>query len=274
MKTIVKKPFFTKSFKLIVTPVFACCTLLISLSVDAQVSPPYYDTTYFSNVFGHEKIYRIYLPAGYDTTDQRYPVIYYFHGWGGRYNKDDNANLDYEKIKEIVDKYQLILVMVDGNIDTLEQRPYNVGYHNDVKFQVQMKGYFPEIIDHIDSVYRTITEREHRGIMGFSMGGFISFYLAGKYPDKVSAAVSFAGSPEFFVGYPDNHSLYPVRYTFNNLRQVNTALRNGNSDILYYLNDEVYAGALWDEAVKFKYWKFHGPHMIDELGETKIYEKG
>jgi hypothetical protein len=65
-----------------------------------------------------------------------------------------------------------------------------------------------------------------------------------------------------------------MRYTFNNLRQVNTALRNGSTDILYYLNDEVYEGARWDEAVKFKYWKFAGPHMIDELGETKVYEDG
>ncbi|HEX5153276.1 MAG TPA: alpha/beta fold hydrolase [Parafilimonas sp.] len=274
MKTIALKPVFIRSFLLIVKAVFAYCTLLISPAAVAQVSPPYYDTTYFSKVFGHEKIYRIYLPAGYDTSGQRYPVIYYFHGWGGRYNKDDNANLEYEKIKEIVDKYQLILVMADGNIDTLEPRPYNVGDHNDIKFQVQMKDYFPELIDHIDAVYRTIAERAHRAIMGFSMGGFISFYLAGKYPDKVSAAVSFAGSPEFFAGYPDNHSLYPVRYAFNNLRQVNLVLRNGSLDILYYLNEEVRAGALWDEAVNFQYWKFPGPHMIDEPGETKVYEEG
>ena len=40
-------------------------------------------------------------------------------------------------------------------------------------------------------------------------------------------------------------------------------------DILCYLNDEVYSGALWDEAVKFKYWTFRGPHMIDEPGRNQ-----
>ena len=267
-RTIIK--FHTKNLALAV----AYC-LIFSLPSKAQFyhgAAAYYDTIYFSNVFGHEKIYRIYLPEGYQTSNKRYPAIYYFHGWGGRYNKDDNANLAYNKLKGVVDKYQAILVMVDGNIDTLEPRPYNVGYHEDVKFQVQMKDYFPELINHIDSTYRTISNREHRGIIGFSMGGFISFYLAGKYPDSVSAAVSFAGSPEFFVGYPDNHTLYPMRYSFSNLRQVNLAFRNGTKDILYYLNSEVHDGALWDEKVKMQYWTFDGPHMIDEKGETTVFE--
>ncbi|MFT4152757.1 alpha/beta hydrolase [Parafilimonas sp.] len=248
--------------------------VLTSASCFAQTDEAYTDTTYFSAVFGHEKIYRIYLPQGYTTSGRRYPVIYFFHGWGGRYNKDDNANLAYRKIKEVADTYQTIIVMVDGNIDTTEPRPYNVGYHNDVKFNVQMKDYFPELIGHIDSTYRTLTDRVHRGIMGFSMGGFTGFYLAGKYPDKVSAAVSFAGSPEFFVGYPSSHTLYPNRYTFENLRQVNTALRNGSEDILYFLNEEVHSGALWDEKVQLQYWPFKGPHKMDERGETKVFEKG
>ena len=268
-----------KSHKKNITLTITCCFLFLVFSSSGKTQiydsvAAYSDTAYFSEVFGHEKIYRIYLPEGYSTSNKRYPAIYYFHGWGGGYNKDDNANLAYEKIKGVIDKYKLILVMVDGNIDTLEPRPYNVGYHEDVKFQMQMKDYFPELISHIDSVYRTIPNRNHRGIIGFSMGGFMSFYLAGKYPDKVSAAVSFAGSPEFFVGYPNNHTLYPVRYTFNNLREVNLAFRNGSKDILYYLNNEVHSGAIWDEKVKMEYWAFPGPHMIDKEGETKVFERG
>ena len=75
--------------------------------------------------------------------------------------------------------------MWDGNIDTTEPRPYNTGNHEHVKYRVQMKDYFPELVEHIDSSYRTLPDRQHRGIIGFSMGGFMSFFLAGKYPDKV-----------------------------------------------------------------------------------------
>jgi len=238
----------------------------------SQAYPPFTDTSHFSQVFGHDKFYRLYLPKGYESSGKRYPVIYFFHGWGGRHFKDDNALLNYEGIKLLVDKYQVILVMWDGNIDTTEPRPYNVGYHNDIKFEMQEKDYFPELVSHIDSSYRTLSDRQHRGIIGFSMGGFMSFFLAGKYPDKINAAVSLAGSPEFFVGYPDNHTLYPVRYTFKNLSDVKIRMHNGDSDILYYLNDEVKEGAKW-EGIKLDYWKFHGGHMVDKTGETIVFEK-
>jgi pimeloyl-ACP methyl ester carboxylesterase len=163
------------------------------------------------------------------------------------------------------------MVMWDGNIDEGEPRPYNVGYHEDVKYQVQMTDYFLELVNHIDSHYRTLTGRNHRGIIGFSMGGFMSFFLAGKYPDSIGAAVSIAGSPEFFVGSPDNHSLYPVRFMFKNLQGVNIRMHNGDSDILYFLNQEVHQGALW-QGIPLEYWQFHGGHMVDKPGETKAFE--
>ena len=244
------------------------CAPLLSQSKN---SISYKDTLHYSQVFGHDKYYRLYLPAGYGTEAKKYPVIYFFHGWGGRHFKDESALLNYEKIKTLVDKYQLILVMWDGNIDTTEPRPYNTGNHEHVKYRVQMKDYFPELVEHIDSSYRTLPDRQHRGIIGFSMGGFMSFFLAGKYPDKIIAAVSLAGSPEFFIGHPDNHTLYPVRYMFSNLQDVSIRLHNGDSDILYYLNDEVQQGAKW-EGIPLDYWKFHGGHMVDKPGEIKVFE--
>lgn len=249
-----------------------CMMHFFTMGQGSDSSNAYQDLTHDSKVFGHKKFYRLYLPKGYDSSSKRYPVVYFFHGWGGRHFKDDNAKLEYVKIKQLVDKYQLILVMWDGNIEEWEPRPYNVGNHEDVKFQVQMKDYFPELIDYIDHHYRTLTDRNHRGIIGFSMGGFMSFFLAGKYPDKVCAAVSLAGSPEFFVGKPGSHTLYPVRYTFKNLRDVDIRLHNGNSDILYYLNEEVHAGALWDGKARLKYWTFNGGHMVDDPGETRVFE--
>ncbi len=232
--------------------------------------PPYQDLTHFSRVFQREKSFRLYLPSGYDQGAGHYPVIYFFHGWGGRHYKDDNAKIEYEKLRALVDEFQVILVMWDGNIEENEPRPYNVGNHEDVKYRIQMADYFPELIAHIDGHYRTLTDRQHRGIIGFSMGGFMAFFLAGKFADRISAAVSLAGSPEFFVGYPDLQTLYPVRYTFKNLQGVHLRMHNGDSDILYYLNQEVHQGAIW-EGIPLDYWQFHGPHMIDKPGETGVF---
>ncbi|HEX2394685.1 MAG TPA: alpha/beta hydrolase-fold protein [Bacteroidales bacterium] len=232
---------------------------------------PYKDLVHFSKVFGHNKFYRIYLPDGYESGTQRYPVIYFFHGWGGRHFKDDNALLEYEMIGDLVDKFKLILVMWDGNIEESEPRPYNIGNHKDIKYNIQMKDYFPELVTFIDSAYRTVADRNHRGIIGFSMGGIMSFFLAGKYPHMVCAAVDLAGTPEFFIGYPQNHTLYPLRYTFKNLMDVSTRQHSGDTDILVYLNEEVKKGAEW-EGCPYEFYGFSGGHMVDNPRETKAFE--
>src|SRR5882672_252601 len=152
--------------------IIACTTILFFFSVitgrsqNLADSKPYFDLEHESKVFGHKKLYRLYLPQGYAPSSKHYPVIYFFHGWGGRHFKDDNAKLEYVKLKTLIDKYQVILVMWDGNVDLSEPQPYNVGNYDEVKFNEQMKDYFPELIAHIDSTYRTLTDKQHRGIIG------------------------------------------------------------------------------------------------------------
>jgi enterochelin esterase-like enzyme len=233
---------------------------------------PYTDTSHYSHVFGHNKYYRLYLPKGYDTGVNLYPVIYFFHGWGGRHFKDDNALLEYDMIGDLVDKYQVILVMWDGNMEESEPRPYNIGNHKDIRYRVQMKDYFTELVSHVDTSYRTFSDRNHRGIIGFSMGGIMSFFLAGKYPHRICAAVNLAGTPEFFIGYPENHTLYPVRYTFKNLMEVPVRQHGGDTDILVYLNEEVRKGAAW-EGNPYEFYGFSGGHMIDKPNETTAFDR-
>ena len=250
--------------------------IFFSLDLNAQdisKTGAYTDLSHESKVFGHRKSFRLYLPQGYESSAERFPVIYFFHGWGGRYYKDDSAKLEYEMLKPLIDKYQVILVLWDGNIIEEEPRPYNIGNHEDVKFKVQIKDYFPELVSYIDSTYRTMIDRQHRGIIGFSMGGIMSYFLAGKYPDKICAAANLHGSPEFFIGYPQNHTLYPLRYTFRNLQDVQLLLHNSTNDVLYYLNEEVNKGAHWEEDLHYSYELFPGNHKIDDPGKTEIFEK-
>ena len=228
--------------------------------------------SHFSKVFNREKHYTLYLPNGYDTSQKTYPVVYFFHGWGGRYFKDDSALLEYEMLGDLVDKYQVILIMWDGNIEEIEERPYNVGNHDKVKFDVQMKDYFIELVNHVDSTYRTKNDRNSRGTIGYSMGGYMSYFLSGKYPDMISAAVNMTGSPEFFIGYPNNHTHYPLRYTFSNLTDVKLRFHNSSVGEISPLNREVHQGALWENDLDYQYWEFEGGHMVDKPGETKVFE--
>lgn len=254
--------------------VWLVAAVLAPAFVRAQSDPstPYRDPSHYSRVFGREKSYRLYLPSGYYDRKERYPVIYFFHGWGGRHYMDPSAKLEYEKIKALVDKYNVILVMWDGNYEEGQPRPYNMGNHENITSDIQMKDYFLELVAHIDSTLNTLTDRNHRGIIGFSMGGLMSWFLAGKYPDKVCAAVNMTGSPEFFIGYPDNHTLLPLRYAYKNLKDVKIRLHNSTNGELVYLNTEVDRGAHWEGGLAYSYQQFPGGHRVDEPGETRVFE--
>ncbi len=42
---------------------------------------------------------------------------------------------------------------------------------------------FPDLVNFVDSVYRTKADKSHRAIAGVSMGGFHSFHISKQYPD-------------------------------------------------------------------------------------------
>lgn len=250
--------------------------LLILVILVASCSVPdssYQDLSHFSKVFNREKPYRIYLPSSYaDNEGKEYPVVYYLHGWGGTHVKD-SSNLAYDSIGRLADKYKVILVLLNGRMQDDDPRPYNMGYHEHMIYDVQMKDYFPEVVAHIDSTYRTIDNRYGRALMGFSMGGMMSAYLSGKYPDKIGAAMDFCGSTEFYLGMPDNHTFYPLRYTFTNLSDVPFRLRNSSHGELSSLNQETNNGAIWEGHPNYGYHQFQGKHEVDPKGGTEVFEE-
>ncbi|MBK8884875.1 MAG: hypothetical protein IPN67_21750 [Bacteroidales bacterium] len=214
------------------------------------------DLTHFSRVFGMNRPYRVFLPKEYPVSVKRYPVIYYFHG-----NTGDHR-LDIKGIEELVSTHDVILVAWNGRSVDTDLRPYNIGNHSNIKYEIQLKDYFPELVSYIDSTYRTITDRSLRAVIGHSMGGFMAFYIAGKYPDMIGSAFSSKGSPEFFIGYPANHSLYHVRYMFKNLYGVRLKFATSTECELYYLNNEVIQGALHEDGLDFSYHVYEGSHDI------------
>lgn len=133
----------------------------------------------------------IYLPAGYDSSDRHYPVLYLLHGMGG----DETAWLDQGRAAEILDNLiargeaePMIVVMPNGNMALdaapghgplgLDQPNFYLPHTMDGVFET----YFPEIVNYVDSTFRTIPAKESRAVAGLSMGGFHSLYLSANYP--------------------------------------------------------------------------------------------
>jgi hypothetical protein len=215
------------------------------------------DRVHFSQVFEETRNFRVFLPPNYETSGKRYPVIYWFHGYSERFNKpvDDPPNRNYDSgtdyggdnIANFVGAHDVIVVKVDGFNPRFAgdnyKRPYNI---SPVETNRQFPLYFPELVDFIDANFRTVADRDHRATAGLSMGGFMSFWIAGKYPQLVSSASNFMGSPEFFVGPRD----FPVEYRhdemYGNYEGVRTRLVTGSRDFIQFYHREM--NAIWKYA--------------------------
>ena len=123
--------------------------------------------------------YCIYLPPGYDNpkrSGKRYPVVYYLHG-GRPGNETKSIRLArlIDQAMEKGDVPEMIYVFVNGG----KVSHYNTPQFNSFGEDVFVK----ELIPHIDSHYRTLADREHRGIEGFSQGGRGTTRVMFRHPD-------------------------------------------------------------------------------------------
>lgn len=136
---------------------------------------------------GTEGSMMIYLPDGYDPAgSQHYPVIYYLHGKGASQREGVWV---IEKIHAAIQKGQLNPVIVvcpqglpkgyymNGRV---ENEKCKTGPVEDVIIK--------DLIPYVDSHYRTLADRNHRALEGFSMGGRGSMFYAFKHPDLFCAA--------------------------------------------------------------------------------------
>lgn len=123
------------------------------------------------------------LPSNYDAGKD-FPVIYLLHGYGGSYNDWVNKA---PAIKDLADQYSLIIVCPDGGKgswywDSPEDQAF--------KFETFVAS---ELVNWVDSNFKTKKNREGRAITGLSMGGHGALYLAFKHQDVFGAAGSTAG---------------------------------------------------------------------------------
>ncbi len=154
----------------------------------AQVGPtrpvPEYSGTgevterdFYSPLLKKIEPYRIYLPANYHTSQERYPVLYMLHGYSGKVDEWMWYGI-FDRYEELLAKNQVksyIIVLPCG------EQEYWVDHPND---GLRWGDYMAhEVVAHIDGNYRTIPLKESRAIGGLSMGGNGALQIAMNYPD-------------------------------------------------------------------------------------------
>jgi S-formylglutathione hydrolase FrmB len=127
------------------------------------------------------------LPADYATdTSRRYPVLLLLHG--ADYN--ENTWVTQTDLAAFTEPFTgdrgVIVVMPDGG-------PLG-GYRDSFDGRQQWETYhLDRVIPWVDDNFRTIADRSHRAVAGFSYGGYGAMHYAARHPDLFAIAGSFSG---------------------------------------------------------------------------------
>lgn len=130
-------------------------------------------------------------PDSYNKNkNTRFPVVYFLHGYGGSYA---NCITRVPQLKDHVDTYQLIIVCPDGGLSSWY---FDSGVDSSSRYETHVGV---EVVNYIDKNYRTIADRDHRAVMGNSMGGHGALSLALKHENIFGAAASISGGVDLEI---------------------------------------------------------------------------
>jgi enterochelin esterase-like enzyme len=164
-----------------------CLMLVVAATLSAQSGRVVEGLNMPSKILPYAVNYCVYLPAGYDASAQRYPVVYLLHGYSDKeWGWVQFGEVQLAADRAIADREipPMIIVMPDGKVTF---------YVNDYAGKDRWEDMFiQEFIPYIDATYRTRPLKEFRGISGLSMGGYGSLMFSMRYPDTFVACAAFS----------------------------------------------------------------------------------
>jgi len=146
---------------------------------------------YRSGTLQTQRRMHVYTPPGYDSTTDRFPVLYLLHGAGD----EDSGWSTIGRAGFIVDNAlaegkakPFLIVMPNGSMP----RPTNMpagGGRGGPEAMAAMQDRFTnelmkDIIPLVEKSFRVVPDREHRAIAGLSMGGGQTLRVVTVYPDQ------------------------------------------------------------------------------------------
>ena len=137
----------------------------------------------------------VYLPPGYPDQTRRFPALYLLPGYGGSVASWASRPVFGQPVLQVIDEAfatgrapQAVVVSVDG------WTRYGGSQYIDSNGTGRYHSYLcDEIVRYVDDRYRTITDRDHRAVLGRSSGGFGALVACMLRPDVFSGCASHAG---------------------------------------------------------------------------------
>jgi hypothetical protein len=128
---------------------------------------------------------RVYLPPGYESGKQRYPVIYYFHNpyWSARQLFEENHLGEYID-RAIAQGVLGKVIVVAGDFTT----PNRYNFFSNTRVAGRWIDHIvDELMPMVDARYRTLATPASRGLAGDFFGGYAAFKLAMLHGEKFGA---------------------------------------------------------------------------------------
>lgn len=217
---------------------------------------------FYSSQFANSRTLLVYLPPSYNENyAKKYPVIYMHDGqnifnastsFGGVEWKVD------ENINSLVTSGTMDEVIVVGIYNTGANRTFEYTPCCDSQYGGGGADYYQDFLINtvkpfIDTNFRTLPTKENTAIMGSSLGGLVSFYIAYNRPDIFSKAgclsssfwwndLNLVHSVEASMSHP-NVKFYIDAGTNNDGLTNTTAMKNAlvadnyiqGNDLYYYV---------------------------------------
>ncbi|MBO4692285.1 MAG: alpha/beta fold hydrolase [Bacteroidales bacterium] len=165
--------------------------LLLGISVSATAGKIVTDSIYSKNLNCWQK-YNVYLPTGFEKSVKQYPVVYLLHGLYGNYSNWDKSGgmkLIADELIGTGEACEMVIVM--PNAGDSDVRNYQNGYFN-VEGWPYEDFFYQEFLPEVEKKYRIIGDKEHRAIMGLSMGGGGSVVYCQRHPDMFSSCYAMS----------------------------------------------------------------------------------
>ncbi|MCK6563071.1 hypothetical protein L6R21_28115, partial [bacterium] len=140
--------------------------------------------SFYSNALGLTKNYYVYLPAGYDNSTERYPVVYFLKGHESEwFDPTLRGRVGGRALQNVVDDLiasgeigKMIIVCPSTASEDHTSFVNSCGVNMLRPSLRPMEGigtgrfedyFIQDLIPHIDATLRTMADHEHRAIDGF-----------------------------------------------------------------------------------------------------------
>lgn len=167
-----------------------------SVSEDILTAQSLRDNIIYATI---EQRVTVVLPPSYYKSIRRYPVVYYLHSQSGDHSEIGLFSDQLQKAMRAKKVEEFIIVGINGH--------HHLGHSFFADSPVTgnwEQHFLKEAIPHIESNYRVIRDRYHRGIAGFSSGASSAINIALKHPNTFGAV----------------YALSPMLLTKDNLQEV------------------------------------------------------